>query len=88
MRIIIETDGAAEPTLSPALTEADATQEALDAGAGPGGAEGDALVGDSGEDAGGPPQSLVDEIARASGHGAWGDSDDSATEDGGAGPGQ
>lgn len=78
MKIEDKMNGAANSNISPA------SAEALDAGAGPGGTERDAASNDSGEDTGGPPQSLVEEIARISRRDTWGDSDAAEAADGGA----
>lgn len=89
VRIVIETDGSGENDLAVASREANASGDAGDAGAGPGGTSAD-LIGNAPADAadgGAPPAWLtaaIEAAERGSGGGGQGEASEAA--DGGAAP--
>lgn len=87
MRIVIEIDGF-ESHASADTEERAAVQhepESVDGGSGPGG-DGPSSSAGLEMDSGGPPQSLLDEIAAAEAAGNQGASDEAGNTDAGAGP--
>ena len=89
MRIVIETEDTRPPVASTAgLLSAPAPSEAADGGAGPSAGAGSSASdpGSVGENTGGPPQWLLDAVAREMAASGSSDSGARNDADGGAGP--